>query len=141
MLAVPATAVKRDAAAMGNIPSVRFLFLECEMKKSKAPIHSSVGLYFPLPPDATNELRSRLNDLAASHGYVARRGPTAGRGNLVALLIAIDAGEVITVPLDDDKLLDALNALERIEAQWAQDIVSSLLAARARRTDISSIRS
>lgn len=100
--------------------------------------HSSLGLYFPLSQDAANALRSRLNAVAASHGYVASRGPTVGQGNLAALLIAIDSGEVATVLLDDDEVLDALNALESIDESWAHSIALALRAAQARQAEADS---
>ena len=55
---------------------------------------STIGLYFPVDNEQVNALRARLNELAGKFGYVAKAGPTAGKGNLAALLVAIDAGEV-----------------------------------------------
>jgi hypothetical protein len=56
---------------------------------------STIGLYFELSKADTNALRTRLNAIAATHGYTAKRGPTTGQGNLARLLQAIDAGEII----------------------------------------------
>lgn len=54
----------------------------------------AMGLYFPLPQSEVNALRARLNALAATFGYTAKRGRTTGQGNLSALLVAIDKGDV-----------------------------------------------
>lgn len=53
---------------------------------------STIGLYFDLSQEEANALRERLNALAYRLGFMARRGPTAGEGNLAALLQAIDGG-------------------------------------------------
>lgn len=53
---------------------------------------STIGLYFSISQDEANALRDRLNKLAYRLGFMARRGPTAGEGNLAALLQAIDSG-------------------------------------------------
>lgn len=61
---------------------------------------STIGLYFAgLSAEQTNALRARLNKVAGSLGYTAQGGPTAGEGNVAALLQAIDAGEVAVVRL------------------------------------------
>ena len=58
----------------------------------------AIGLYFrDMEQDEINALRMRLNALAGELGYVAKAGPTVGKGNLAALLVAIDAGEVSVV--------------------------------------------
>ena len=44
-------------------------------------------------------MRARLNKIAQGFGYIATGGPTTGDGNLSALLVAIDAGEVALVLL------------------------------------------
>ena len=62
---------------------------------------STVGLYFRMDQPAANALRARLNEMAAGFGYTAAWGPTAGQGNLAALLVAIDAGDVILVRIND----------------------------------------
>lgn len=65
---------------------------------------TTIGLYFRgLDKDQTNALVHRLNTLAASHGYIAHAGPTAGQGNLAAMLQAIDGGEVAVVLLPDEQ--------------------------------------
>ena len=58
---------------------------------------TTLGLYFPMDNDDANALRARLNRLAGELGYTARGGPTTGEGNLAALLVGIDKGEVIVV--------------------------------------------
>jgi len=61
----------------------------------------TMGLYFRgMPQDEINALRARLNDRAGELGYTALTGPTAGEGNLAALLVAIDAGEVELVKVE-----------------------------------------
>ena len=64
----------------------------------------TAGLYFRSMEKAeVNALRSRLNELAGSMGYLAVSGRTVGQGNLAALLVAIDAGEVAVVLLPDEQ--------------------------------------
>ena len=64
----------------------------------------TAGLYFrSLEKHQVNALRSRLNELAGSMGYLAVSGRTVGQGNLAALLVAIDAGEVAVVLLPDEQ--------------------------------------
>ena len=64
-----------------------------------SPRGHAVGFYFAgMSQDEVNALRSRLNELAAELGYVAKAGPTAGQGNAAALLVAIAKGEVGLVP-------------------------------------------
>jgi hypothetical protein len=55
---------------------------------------STIGLYFPIDKDEVNALRARLNALAGELGYIAKAGPTAGKGNLAALLMAIDEDKI-----------------------------------------------
>ena len=62
-----------------------------------------MGLYFRKEQHEANSLRSRLNELARSMGYLAVSGRTVGQGNLAALLVAIDAGEVAVVLLPDEQ--------------------------------------
>ena len=98
----------------------------------------AIGLYFPncLDRAAVNALRSRLNAIAAELGYYANlRSPTAGRGNLPELLIAIDAGEVALVLLPDEQRVEAVAALDALGAEWARDIANALRAAQARTPD------
>lgn len=60
----------------------------------------TIGFYFRgLTQTEVNALRTRLNELAARHGYLALRGATKarGEGNLAAMLVAIDAGELTVV--------------------------------------------
>ncbi len=60
---------------------------------------STIGFYFAgLSQDDTNQVRARLNVLAADLGYTAKRGGTAGQGNAAALLVAIANGDVKIVP-------------------------------------------
>lgn len=99
---------------------------------------TTLGFYFPLSKPAANALRARLNQIAAEHGYTATRGATAGEGNLVELLLALDAGEVATVLLPDTQLQCAIDALEALSTadpvrnEWAGTIAESLHQARER---------
>ena len=97
---------------------------------------SQMGFYLRgLTQPQANALRARLTDLAASHGYLATRGPTAGRGNLAAMLQALDAGEVATVLLSDGQRAAAIEHLGQVGEDWADVIVDSLLAALERQTE------
>lgn len=74
---------------------------------------STIGLYFDLSQQGTNELRTRLNKLASRLGYSARRGATCGEGNLAAMLQGIDSGDCEVIrrrcwASDDDDLFDAV---------------------------------
>ena len=60
---------------------------------------ATIGLYFRFPQTEANRLRARLNEMALSLGYAATRGPTAGQGNLSAMLIALAEGELKIVSL------------------------------------------
>jgi hypothetical protein len=65
---------------------------------------ATFGLYFKqMSQREANTLRRHLNELAAQHGYLASRGPTAGEGNAADLLRAIASGEVATVLLADEE--------------------------------------
>jgi hypothetical protein len=68
------------------------------------------GLYFKdgLSQEDANALRKRLNDLAASYGFLSERGPTAGDGNLSELLMALDSGKLMLVSEDQQKQIEAL---------------------------------
>lgn len=64
---------------------------------------AAIGLYFRgMSKEDVNDLRARLNERARELGYTSTRGPTAGDGNLAALLVAIDAGEVRLVKVGED---------------------------------------
>lgn len=103
----------------------------------------TIGFYFPsyMSNDDVNALRERLNEVAASFGYTASRGPTAGQGNLAEMLIAIDAGELAMVLLPDEQIHNALVELDRLyqedtfHNEWARDIASSLCASLRRSTE------
>lgn len=59
-------------------------------------VAATIGFYFAgMSKDEANEVRRRLNEIAAAYGYTAQAGPTAGQGNAAALLVAIANGEVI----------------------------------------------
>jgi hypothetical protein len=45
--------------------------------------------------EEANAIRAKLNEIAKDLGYLAERGPTAGEGNLAALLVAIAEGECV----------------------------------------------
>jgi hypothetical protein len=75
---------------------------------------TAIGLYFKgLSKENVNALRSRLNDIAASFGYTASRGPTVGEGNVAAMLEAIDSGEITLVLLPPEHQAMATDWLER----------------------------
>lgn len=57
---------------------------------------TTLGFYFAgLSNEEANEMRGRLNDIAARLGYTAKAGATTGEGNAAALLAAIASGEVL----------------------------------------------
>jgi len=101
---------------------------------------SSIGLYFRgLSKKGVNALRARLNDLAATFGYTALGGPTFGQGNLAAMLVGIDAGELALVLLSDEQFKLAIEALDQLATDlpsdnWAKAIANSLRAAYERRS-------
>jgi len=97
---------------------------------------TTIGLYFRgLDREQTNALRTRLNQIAFDFGYYAERGPTAGRGNLAEMLIAIDAGELALVLFADGWFRPALEHLEAVGEEWADAIIASLHAALQRQAE------
>jgi hypothetical protein len=103
---------------------------------------TTIGFYFrELDKDDVNALRTRLNALAATFGYTAERGPTAGDGNLAAMLMAIDCGELALVLLPDIQYRPAIDALDKISAKigygdnWAETIANALRAALERQAE------
>jgi len=79
---------------------------------------TTTGFYFRgLNNEQVATMRRRLNDLAAELGYVAWSGPTAGQGNLAAMLQAIDAGEVAVVLLSDEQRRQAARWLNEQAGQ------------------------
>jgi hypothetical protein len=57
---------------------------------------TTLGFYFAgLSNEEANEMRGRLNDIAARLGYTAKAGATTGEGNAAALLAAIAEGTVM----------------------------------------------
>ena len=87
---------------------------------------TAIGIYVRLGRQATNAFRARLNEIAASHGYIAHSGPTKGQGNLVELLHAIDGGEMALVLLPDEQRARAIEYLETLDAEWATSIANGL---------------
>lgn len=95
----------------------------------------TIGLYFPdqMTRSDVNALRSRLNQIAGDFGYTSR-----GKGNLVTMLCAIDAGELALVLLPDEHIRQALDQLDAISTEigytdnWAATIAASLRAANQR---------
>lgn len=82
----------------------------------------AVGLYFRgMTKDEVNAMRARLNKLAGELGYTARSGPTAGAGNMAALLVGIDGGHDAIVHL-------AGQDVETIEATvaWLRERITEL---------------
>jgi hypothetical protein len=60
---------------------------------------ATIGLYMRGVDQAqANEVRRKLNEIAARHGFRARRGPTKGEGNIAALLLAMAEGEIVITP-------------------------------------------
>lgn len=79
---------------------------------------ATIGLYFRgLTKPAANQLRTRLNEIAAGFGYTAAAGPTAGAGNAAAMLMAIDAGEIALVLLPDEHRHLAMKNLSHAAAE------------------------
>ena len=77
----------------------------------------TIGLYFRgLTQSELNALRGRLNELAASYGYLALRGPTTGQGNLAAMLVGLDKGEMAIIRLTDERVFKAWAYLDILEA-------------------------
>lgn len=58
-------------------------------------------------------MQAALRRIAERHGYIATRGPHAGRGNPSELVQALDAGELATVLLDSDARWRVIAELER----------------------------
>lgn len=56
---------------------------------------ATIGLYLGCSQEEANAIRAQLNEIAASLGYLALAGPTAGQGNAAAMLAAIAKGDVI----------------------------------------------
>lgn len=106
----------------------------------------AIGLYFPsiFSKEDVNAIRSRLNEIAADHGYTATRGPTAGEGNLTEMLCAIDSGEIALVLLPDEQRRQATAWLQQQAEQMAsgplasalQSIAVGLTAAQARQDQV-----
>ncbi len=82
----------------------------------------TIGLYYSteFTQAEANALRSRLNDLAGTFGYIAHRGSTAGQGNLAELLIAIDSGEVALVLLPDEQRSAMVDFLRQVAGDGQQ---------------------
>ena len=92
----------------------------------------AIGLYFAgLTQVELNALRARLNRYAKIHGYIASRGPTAGKGNLAQMLVGIDAGQIALISLnkDQDQWKSAIKFLEAVEEPWATSLILGLLKA------------
>lgn len=58
------------------------------------------------------QLRADLAEIARQHGYIARRGPTSGDGNVAELLVAIASGEVALLLLADEEQWKAIEYLD-----------------------------
>lgn len=57
---------------------------------------TTLGFYFAsLSYNEANKIRNQLNEIAANLGYTAQAGPTTGKGNASALLVAIAKGEIV----------------------------------------------
>jgi len=80
---------------------------------------AQIALYFKnMTAAQSRQLRARLAEIAASHGYIAQRGPTAGQGNPAELLVAIANGEIATLLLADDERRQAIRQLRRLAEEW-----------------------
>ena len=56
---------------------------------------ATLGFYFRgMTKEQANEIRARLNEIAAELGYTAKGGQTVGEGNAAALMVAIANGDV-----------------------------------------------
>ena len=56
---------------------------------------ATLGLYLKTTQEEANCIRAKLNAVALELGFVAQRGPTAGNGNLAAMLVAIADGRLV----------------------------------------------
>ena len=66
---------------------------------------STYGLYFAgLSVEEIQATLSRANAVAGELGYISRSGPSSGRGNAAALLVAIANGEVTVMRKDQQDI-------------------------------------
>jgi hypothetical protein len=85
---------------------------------------ATLGFYFAgLSDEEANELRRRLNEIAAQLGYTAKAGPTTGQGNAAALLAAIVKGEC-----EAKKTSKIQAASERLAAHFGRKTFEDRLA-------------
>ena len=84
----------------------------------------------------TQPENAALAQIAAHHGYVVKRGPTAKdgveAGYPLMLLLAIISGEVVTILLDTDERWHAIQALETSDDEVLHDIAIQLRRAAER---------
>ncbi len=65
---------------------------------------STYGLYFAgLSVEEIRATLARANAVAGQLGYISRTGPSSGRGNAAALLMAIANGEVTVMRKDQQE--------------------------------------
>jgi len=66
---------------------------------------STYGLYFAgLSIEEIQATLARANTVAGQLGYISRTGPSSGRGNAAALLVAIANGEVTVTRRDQQEI-------------------------------------
>ena len=64
-------------------------------------------------PVTSAAMQAALRRIAERHGYLAMRGPHAGKGNPSALIQALDSGELATVLMADEERRAAIDELRR----------------------------
>ena len=79
-------------------------------------------------PVTSAAMQAALRRVAERHGYLAMRGPHAGKGNPSALIQALDSGELATVLMADEERRAAINELR----QHATTLEDTALAAALR---------
>jgi hypothetical protein len=75
-----------------------------------------ISLWFPADwtREETRAFAAQVAEVAASHGYRNHFGQLAGRGNIVAMLRAIESGELATVMLADEQRDYAIRRLREL---------------------------
>lgn len=74
-------------------------------RTGKQPTGATSGFHFAgLTAEETRVIRSRLNDVARTLGYISHSGPLSGRGNAAALLVAIARGEVVVMRKNQEEI-------------------------------------
>jgi hypothetical protein len=55
------------------------------------------------PALSSAPIQAALRRVAERHGYTSTRGPRAGQGNAIEVILALDSGELATVLLPDEQ--------------------------------------